>query len=241
VLTCIFAHPDDETFVTGATLARYAAAKIPCALYCATDGDAGRSSGIPVASPRELGALRRNELGTAARLLGVSQLAFGGHGDGTLATADPEPLLRDIVRFIRQTRPSIVVTFGPEGAPTGHRDHRAISRLATAAFHLAALPTEYAEDLDADVQPHAARRLYYTTWQVPAPGDEFPRHGLPVTASVDARPHNAVKMAAFMAHVSQRDHLQRFHHLAWLDAEHFSLAAGVPQPRALTDDLFAGL
>ena len=66
-LVAVFAHPDDETFAIGGTLARYAGEGVRCSLYCATDGDAGRSSGIPVSSRAELGALRRRELHAAAR------------------------------------------------------------------------------------------------------------------------------------------------------------------------------
>ena len=47
-LTAVFAHPDDETFAIGGSLARYSGDGVRCSLYCATDGDAGRSSGVPV-------------------------------------------------------------------------------------------------------------------------------------------------------------------------------------------------
>ena len=69
-LTALFAHPDDETFATGGTIARYSSRRNRCSLYCATDGDAGRSSGIPVSSRAELGALRRAELHAACDVLG---------------------------------------------------------------------------------------------------------------------------------------------------------------------------
>jgi LmbE family N-acetylglucosaminyl deacetylase len=49
-LAAVFAHPDDETFATGGALAKYAKTGTRVALYSATDGDAGRSSGIPVGS-----------------------------------------------------------------------------------------------------------------------------------------------------------------------------------------------
>jgi LmbE family N-acetylglucosaminyl deacetylase len=42
ILAAVFAHPDDETFATGGTLAKYAESGARCSLYCATDGDAGR-------------------------------------------------------------------------------------------------------------------------------------------------------------------------------------------------------
>ena len=57
-LAAVFAHPDDETFATGGTLAKYADAGARVTLYVATDGDAGRSSGIPFSSREELGRIR---------------------------------------------------------------------------------------------------------------------------------------------------------------------------------------
>src|ERR671914_2636657 len=82
-VAAVFAHPDDETFSIGGTIATYAARGVRWNLFCATDGDAGRTSGVPVASRAELGALRRNELIAAARLLGVrGQIVAGGGSPG---------------------------------------------------------------------------------------------------------------------------------------------------------------
>ena len=58
-ITCLFAHPDDETFAVGGTVARHAREGVECHLYCATDGDAGRSSGVDVVSRDALGRRRR--------------------------------------------------------------------------------------------------------------------------------------------------------------------------------------
>ena len=70
-LAAVFAHPDDETFAMGGTLAKHADAGARVSLYCATDGDAGRASGIPFSSREELGRIRRAELLEACARLGV--------------------------------------------------------------------------------------------------------------------------------------------------------------------------
>ena len=239
-LACVFAHPDDETFSTGGTVAKAAAAGTRTDLFCATDGDAGKTSGIPVSSRAELAAIRRAELAAAARILGILSLATPGHGDGMLRDVDPDRLVGEIVLFVRMHRPDVIVSFGPEGAPTGHRDHRAISRAATAAFFLAGLPTEYAEQLR-EVAPHRAQRLYYVAWDPPAAEAELRIQSLPVTARVDVTAYLDTKRRAFLAHATQHQHQRRFEELALKDAECFALAAGVPQPRDVTDDLFDGL
>src|SRR5688572_7444220 len=126
-IAAIFAHPDDEVFSIGGTIARYAGDGVRCDLYCATDGDAGRASGVAVSSRQDLGARRRAELEAGARILGFESLQFGGFPDGALAAADPDIVIGEIVGFLRRRKPTIVITFGPEGAPNAHRDHRAIS------------------------------------------------------------------------------------------------------------------
>jgi LmbE family N-acetylglucosaminyl deacetylase len=235
----LFAHPDDESFSIGGTIVQYAARGVRWDLFCATDGDAGRSSAVPVSSREELAVLRRNELITAARLLGVrGEIVARGYPDGGLAHADPDRLVGDVVEFLRDVRPDVVVTFGPEGAPNVHRDHRAISRAATAAFYLAALPTAYAEQ---QRPTHAAARLFYVTWRPPGPGSPYTVHGVPATARIDVRQELETKRRAFLVHATQRELMDRFEQLALTDEEWYALAAGRPQPRETITDLFDGL
>lgn len=236
-LAAVFSHPDDETFATGATLARYAQAGVEVTLLCATDGGAGKSSDVPVASAEELAAIRRNELYAAARHLGVRDVTACGHPDKGLSSLDADVLVSDVVRFLRRVQPDIVITFGPEGGPTGHPDHRAISRAATTAFFLAALPTECV----GEGQPHRAARLYYTTYRQPRPGARLQRLGLPPTARLDARPWERWKREAFMLHATQRMHHATFEEIALTDEEWFALASGMPQEGDVVNDLFEGL
>lgn len=239
-LGCVFAHPDDETFCAGATIAKLAAAGERVDLFCATDGDAGKTSGIPVSSRTELGARRRAELTVASRILGIASLSTPGHGDGVLKEVDPERLIGEIVFFLRRYRPEVVLTFGPEGAPTQHRDHRAISRATTAAYFLAGLSTEYSDQLR-EVEPHAPSRLYYGAWDPPVTGAELSALSVPISCRVPVSEYLRIKRDAFFAHETQRQHEARFEELTMLPTERFALAAGAPQPRAVTEGLFEGL
>jgi LmbE family N-acetylglucosaminyl deacetylase len=237
-ISAIFAHPDDETFSIGGTIARYAKVGVRWDLFCATDGDAGRSA-VPVSSKAELAALRRNELIAAARVLGVrGEIVAPGYPDGELAHVEPDRLVGDIVEFLRQVKPHIVITFGPEGAPNAHRDHRAISRAATAAFHLAALPTAYPEQ---QRPTHAAARLFYVTWSPPGPASPYTVHGVPATARIDVRRELDVKRRAFLIHATQRELMDRFELLALTDDESYALAGSLPPRRETIADLFDGL
>ena len=210
-VAAIFAHPDDEVFSIGGTVARYVKTGVRCNLFCATDGDAGRASGIAVSSRAELGRLRRAELETGAAVLGFEPpIIYGGFPDGALAAADPDALIGMIVECLRRWRPTIVITFGPEGAPNTHRDHRAISRAATAAFFGARIPTVFPEHGERGLDPFAPSRLFYVAWPDPLADAELPARSLPITASIDITNLHEVKRKSFLAHATQREHLGRF-------------------------------
>jgi len=238
-IAAVFAHPDDETFATGGTLAKYSAEGVRCSLYCATDGDAGRSSGIPVSSRAELGAIRRAELVAACAALGVTAISHGGHPDGALAATDPELVIGEIVAHLRRERPDVVLTFGPEGAPTGHLDHRAICRLATSATLLAGT-SAYPEQLDAGLAPHRPARLCYVTWPAPAPHEAPRTEGQPREICVPVVKWHPKKLEAFFAHRTQRQHESYFRAEAMPETEDYFVACGVPAPREAAS-LFDGL
>jgi LmbE family N-acetylglucosaminyl deacetylase len=238
-ILAVFAHPDDETYATGATIARYASEGVRCSLYCATDGDAGRSSDIPVSSREELGWIRRNELRAASAILGIQSIEYGGYPDGGLNAVDPDILLEWIVFVIRRERPDVVITFGPEGAPTRHRDHSAISRLTTAAFLLADTIAYGRQQMNGAL-PYRASRLCYVTWHATDEDFHDGKEGQPVQIDIDTRPWSVQKRSAFLAHASQQQHRESFERLAMTGHECYFVAMGTPAPAGATD-LFAGL
>jgi len=240
-VACVFAHPDDETYCVGGIIAKLADAGIKTDLYCATDGDAGKHAGVPVSSREELARVRRSETLAAARILGIDSVEFGGYRDSGLQDVDPAELTGAIVAFIRKRMPTVVMTFGPEGAPTGHRDHRAISRAATAAHFLAPLRTAFPEQLEQGLVPHRAARLFYHAWRFPHKDPALTLESVPPTVDVNVAAWRERKLAAFMAHETQRLGYDRFVNDVLLDSEFLALAAGTPQPRDLVDDPFAGL
>ena len=235
---CIFAHPDDETFCVGGIIAKYAAAGAQIDLYCATHGDAGKSASVPVSSREELAAIRRTELDAAARILGIRSIEMGRYRDGELSQADTSQLIGDLVSFIRRTRPHVLLGFGPEGAPTGHRDHRALSHATTAAFFVSQLMTSYPEQ---QLAPYRARRLFYHAWAYPMPDPRLKLQSVPTTSLIDVREWKDRKAEAFEAHITQRGSSHAFYSSALVDVEHLAFAAGDPQPAPMMDDVFAGL
>lgn len=128
----IFAHPDDETFCAGGTLAKYAAGGVEVMVVSATRGDAGQIRDARLATRRTLGDVRDRELRAACEALGVQHVECWDFLDGMLREADPRELRGELVDLFSGFRPDVVLTFGDDGA-YGHPDHIAISHATTAA------------------------------------------------------------------------------------------------------------
>jgi len=224
-----FAHPDDETFAIGGTLARARAAGLRTALWCATDGEGGSDNRVR-RPPDELARIRRLELVRALGVLGVDRLFAAGFPDGGLGEVPDERLEASLAAAVRAVRPAAIVTFGPEGAPNAHRDHQRVSTLATRAFAgLAAATPEL-------------RRLWHVSWSPPTPGDGRSPvlSAAPPTCRVDVAPWLETKRRAFEAHATQRHHRAEFE-AELREVEEYTLAAGTPQSAPLADDLLTGL
>lgn len=145
----IFAHPDDESFGPGATLARYAAAGAAVHVIIATDGIAG-SVGDPadLANHDTLAQVRSAELANAVAALGAASVWSLPYRDsGMRGSADndhPDALIRqpvehvvqELLGYFRRLQPDVVITHDPFGG-YGHPDHIRVCEAATAAFHIA--------------------------------------------------------------------------------------------------------
>jgi LmbE family N-acetylglucosaminyl deacetylase len=132
----VFAHPDDEVFCAGGTLAKYVSHGSEAMVVSATRGQAGQIRDAGAATRRTLGQVRERELQQACSILGVQHALCLDYSDGGLAGVDRGALSEDISRITRDFRPDVVITFGPEGA-YGHPDHMAISEATTEAFRRA--------------------------------------------------------------------------------------------------------
>ncbi len=140
-----FAHPDDEGFGVGGTLAMLASRGARITLVCATNGDVGEISDPALATPENLAQVRQNELRQAMTVTGISDVRFLNYRDsGMDGTADnshpaslnqaPEGLVSaQLAEIIEEVRPRLVLTHDPTGG-YGHPDHGAIHRHATRAF-----------------------------------------------------------------------------------------------------------
>ncbi len=141
-LLVVLAHPDDESFSIGGTLAKSVAEGSHVHLVVATRGEAG----IPGKDAAETAFIREDELRRACAELGIQQLTFLDFVDGKLDAVQDDLGISSILTLMRQSRPDVVVTFGPDGI-SGHPDHIAVNRWTTAAFDLHQQTIDYGQRL----------------------------------------------------------------------------------------------
>jgi len=187
VLLAIFAHPDDESFAVGGTLAKCAAEGARLVLVSATRGEAG----LPGMSAAETARIREAELRAAARTLGAARVEFLDYVDGHLSQADPQEVVDRLTGLLEEERPDVVITFGRDGI-SGHPDHVAVHQLVTQAFDGARLP---------------ARLFYLVPSEATQQGCGIPpskdADSGPVTA-IDVGAYRVTKVRAMQCHASQK-------------------------------------
>jgi LmbE family N-acetylglucosaminyl deacetylase len=128
----IWAHPDDEAYLSAALMAEVRRAGHRVVVATATRGEQGTDDPETWPSDR-LARRRERELAESLTVVGVEEHTWLGYADGSLAAADRPLAVATLMRLIAEVAPDTVVTFGPEGM-TGHDDHRTISSWVTEAW-----------------------------------------------------------------------------------------------------------
>jgi LmbE family N-acetylglucosaminyl deacetylase len=169
-LLAVLAHPDDETFGLGGTLALCVRRGIETYLVCATRGELGEAP-QGLRGFASIAEMREAELRCASRVLGLKEVRFLGYRDSGMAgsseNAHPdstaraplEEIARKIARHIREIRPQVIITSDPSGG-YGHPDHIAVQRATLEALRMAG---DARVEMDG-LAPYAPQRLYYHTF-----------------------------------------------------------------------------
>ncbi len=170
-LLALLAHPDDESFGPGGTLAKYAHQGVDVHVIIATDGAAGTASEGYEDKQAELAAHRMGELKRATNILGVTLHCLdyrdsGMNGDPVnnhpkaFINADKAEATGKVVSLIRQLKPDIFLTHDETGGYF-HPDHIQCWKIGSAAFSAAADPSQYVE---LGMPPHQTKRMYFTAF-----------------------------------------------------------------------------
>jgi len=200
-ILCVTAHPDDEAAAFGGTLKLYHERGCEIFVVCLTPGQAATYRGTSK-SEHELAAIRRKEFAASCEILGVDRGIVLDYLDGQLYRADLNRAVGDLVLHIREFRPHVVLTFGPDGAVTGHPDHSMASVFAALAFEWAGQANRYPEQLTDGLGIHRSQKLYYATFDFALP-DRPLISPAPATTVLEIGDYVNTKVAAFAAHASQ--------------------------------------
>ena len=138
LLLAVFAHPDDETFRCGGTLALLARRGVRVQLLTATRGEAGSRGDPPLCRPEDMAAVREAELRCACAALGIEPPRLLDYHDGALSNVDEEEGAGFVLAVVRELRPLALLTWPADGL-SGHADHVAVSRWASLAFERASV------------------------------------------------------------------------------------------------------
>jgi LmbE family N-acetylglucosaminyl deacetylase len=167
-ILAVLAHPDDESFGLGGTLALYAQKGYDTYYVCATRGEAGDVSDEHLNGFKDKAELRTDELMRAAKHLGLKGVYFLGYRDSGMPGSEdnkhPDAQINHsidevagrIVKYIRELKPDIVLTFDPIGGYK-HPDHIHVHQATKLAF-------ERADDASFHPEsgaPFKPRALYY--------------------------------------------------------------------------------
>jgi LmbE family N-acetylglucosaminyl deacetylase len=130
----VWAHPDDEAYLSSGLMARVRNHGGHVAVVTATRGERGTED--PRRWPPErLAPLRERELRASLAEVGVHEHYWLDHCDGELADVPVDRGAAQLLPLIHEVDPDVIVTFGPDGM-TGHSDHRCISAWVTEAWRL---------------------------------------------------------------------------------------------------------
>ncbi len=167
-LLAVLAHPDDESFGMGGTLALYAKRGYNVYLVCATRGEVGTVDPEHMRNFQSIAELRESELRCAAEHLGLKDVFFLGYRDSGMPGAPDnshpdaqvahsvDEVAGKVVRYIRELKPDVVLTFDPIGGYR-HPDHIHIHQATVIAFEKANDASFHPES----GQPFQPRALYF--------------------------------------------------------------------------------
>ena len=257
----VFAHPDDEGFGCGGTLAALATGGHNVTLICATNGDVGEISDPALATPETLWQVRQGELRTAMNVTGIEDVRFLNYRDSGMAgthdndhpsslfQAVAQQVIGQVASVIREVRPDVVITHDPTGG-YGHPDHVTICRHTVSAveqcrndsgpllyylcFPRSAFQRMWQAMVDADIRP-------------PFAADDIDSLGTPDDEATTIRKVDAslaIKKESLECHRTQIDPSGPFARLSpeildeIMSTEYFQL---VPTPGTKTRDLLAEL
>jgi N-acetyl-1-D-myo-inositol-2-amino-2-deoxy-alpha-D-glucopyranoside deacetylase/mycothiol S-conjugate amidase len=170
VLLAIFAHPDDESFGPGGTLAKYARAGVAVHYVCGTRGEMGSADAEHLQGYADPAEMRWAELTCAAKELGLAGIHHLGFRDSgmagnesnrrpqALAAQTVETVAARIAHFVRRLRPQVVITHDTIGGYR-HPDHIMLNKATVMFFERMRDPAAFPDP--EGLPDHYPQKLFY--------------------------------------------------------------------------------
>jgi LmbE family N-acetylglucosaminyl deacetylase len=198
----VWAHPDDETYLSAGLMARAVGRGARVVCVTATRGEGG-SMDEERWPPEKMAEVRTAELERSLEILGVREHHWLDLPDIGMETGLPEEGYERVLDLVAGVQPDTILTFGPEGM-TGHEAHKSVSGWATRAFLQAGKPGSRL--LYACVTPEWADE-FLPVWEpfnvfLPGTPRVVPRSDLAIHFELTADVLET-KVRAINAHVSQ--------------------------------------
>jgi LmbE family N-acetylglucosaminyl deacetylase len=134
----VWAHPDDETYLSAGLFAHAVDAGCRVVAVTATRGEGG-SLDEDRWPPEKMGEVRQEELIRSLAVLGVSEHYWLNLPDVDMHTPLPDIGAMRVRLLMDKIKPDTVLTFGPDGM-TGHEGHKSVSLWTSEAFSAVAPP-----------------------------------------------------------------------------------------------------
>ena len=229
----VHAHPDDESSKGPGTISLYSSQGVRTTLVCCTGGEVG-----DILNPamdrdevkKNLPAVRRAELDSAAAIIGYDEVVMLGYRDSGMpdsddndhpeafANAELDVAVARLVKIIRRVRPQVIMTYPEVQNRYPHPDHLQVTAISIPAFDRAGDPGWYPEA----GPPHEPIKLYAPIWSkqrlllthqafldrdLKSPFDEKWLSGKDRDDRISAMipVDNAVRRKALLAHATQVD------------------------------------
>ena len=231
----IHAHPDDESSKGAGSVALYSDAGVKASLVCCTGGEEGDilNPAMDLPEVREnIGAVRRQELAKAAKIIGYRDVIYLGYRDSGMpeseannnpdcfANAPLDEAVERLVRIIREEKPHVIVTYPDDQQGYQHPDHLKVFDISIPAWEAAGDPTKFLQSGD----PWMPLKLYYTTWsrariealhamfkklELESPFNDAwfdrPSQDHRITTKINVSDHSQRRTDALLAHATQVD------------------------------------
>ncbi|MFX1443681.1 MAG: PIG-L deacetylase family protein [Promethearchaeota archaeon] len=187
-ILAVIAHPDDLTFFSAGTIAKWADQGHIISTICVTSGNVGTLRTDLTLD--DVAQMREKELRAANNVLGVKETIMLGYPDGGFI--DGAKLREELCYYVRKLKADRLITFDPWVKYEVHPDHVIVGRMAAEAGAFSAFPLLYSDQIkDRGVEPYSCSEI----WFMGLLGHQ-PNYFVDISSTLDKKIEAALKFEA---------------------------------------------